>query len=90
MKCKQCGAIQEVGFLLDIIHAGTAVLKPQGEQTVWARGTRTAIRGAPWYLALMSGLGFPINHAETLPVSAHRCTGCGLLEFYALPDPTET
>jgi hypothetical protein len=73
----------EDGFLVDTVFPGSATLQPQGENLLWAKGSRSAIPKPGLLSKLTSGIGFLISSAETKPVTTLRCVGCGYLELYA-------
>jgi hypothetical protein len=73
----------EDGFLVDTVFPGNAALEPQGENLLWAKGSRSAVPTPGWFSKLTSGIGFLISSANTKPVSTLRCVRCGYLEIYA-------
>ncbi len=74
----------EDGFLVDTVFPGSAMLDPQGESLLWARGKRSSISKPAWFSQLATrGIGFLISSAATRPVMTLRCEGCGYLELYA-------
>jgi hypothetical protein len=79
----RCGGETEGGFLVDTVFPGNNMSKPQGENLLWARGSRSAIPKPDWLSKLTSGLGFLISSAKTRPVVTRRCVRCGYLELYA-------
>jgi hypothetical protein len=81
--CAKCGGTMEEGFLVDTIFPGSAMLEPQGESVLWARGKRSSIPKPAWFSKLVSGIGFLISSAATRPVTTLRCEGCGYVELYA-------
>jgi hypothetical protein len=76
--CTKCGGEMEGGFLVDTIFPGNAMLEPQGENLLWAKGSRDAIPKPTWFSKLTSRLGFPISSADTKAVTTLRCVRCGL------------
>jgi hypothetical protein len=82
-RCSKCDGEMEDGFLVDTVFPGSAMLEPQGENLLWAKGSRSSIPKPAWFSKLTSGIGFLISSAQTKPVSTMRCTGCGHLELYA-------
>jgi hypothetical protein len=81
--CSKCGGEMEDGFLVDTVFPGSGMLEPQGENLLWARGSRSAVPKPGWFSKLTSGIGFLISNAETKPVTSLRCVRCGYLELYA-------
>jgi hypothetical protein len=82
-RCSKCGREMEDGFLVDTVFPGSAMLEPQGENVLWAKGNRSSVPKPAWFSKLVSGIGFLISSAETKPVTTLRCVGCGHLELYA-------
>jgi hypothetical protein len=68
--CADCGAPTEHGFIPDCNHA--AIL-----QLTWHRGEPESRK----FLGMPNGIKIE-PHAQ-LPVTADRCTKCGLLKIYA-------
>ncbi len=64
----------EKGFVPDFAYAVVA-------QMVWHKG-----EPVPSYILGIKN-GVKVNNKEFLPITAYRCTGCGVLRFYArVPD----
>ncbi len=72
LQCPDCGTEMEEGFIPDATYG--AVL-----QTCWHRGT------AESKTFLGMGTGIKYDPTNMMPVTACRCTSCGLLKFYAKP-----
>jgi len=71
-KCPECSAAMEEGFIPDYSHA-------QILQLAWQRGPAEPSK----FLGMSKGIKV---HAENqLKVTAKRCTRCGYLKLYALP-----
>ena len=71
-KCPECSAAMEEGFIPDYSHA-------QILQLAWQRGPVEPSK----FFGMSNGIKV---HAENqLKVTAHRCTRCGFLKLYALP-----
>jgi hypothetical protein len=83
VRCAKCGGELEDGFLVDTIFPGTVVMEPQGENLLWAKGSRSEVPKPGWFSQISSGIGFLISSAKTRPVSSLRCVRCGHLELYA-------
>ena len=72
--CQDCGTVMEVGFVPDFAYAAI-------EQMVWHSGNPEP--------AHVFGIkaGVKVDKKEFVPITAYRCTGCGVLRFYAqVPD----
>ena len=82
-QCAKCHGPIEDGFLVDTVFPGSAMLEPQGEHLLWAKGSREAVPKPGWFSKLTSGIGFLISSADTKPVLTVRCVRCGYVELYA-------
>ena len=72
--CPDCGKAMEKGFVPDFAYAAIA-------QMVWHRG-----EPEPAHL-LGIKTGVKVDKKEFVPITSYRCTGCGVLRFYAqVPD----
>ena len=72
--CPDCGKGMEKGFVPDFAYAAIA-------QMVWHRGEPEPSR----LLGIKTGV--KVDKKEFVPITAYRCTGCGVLRFYAqVPD----
>jgi len=69
-KCTDCGTPMEEGFIPDLNHAAIA-------QTTWHRGKPEPTR----FLGIKTGV--KVDKKEFVPITAYRCTSCGVLRFYA-------
>ena len=73
--CPDCGTAMEEGFVPDFTYGGIA-------QMVWHRGEPESAR----ILGMKTG-SVKVDRNEFVPITAYRCTGCGLLRFHAkVPD----
>ncbi len=72
LKCPDCKTTMEKGFLPD--QALTAVL-----QSAWQKGEAEPEISFGF---IKSG-GVKYDTKEIIPITAHRCTKCGLLRLYA-------
>ena len=72
LQCPDCGTEMEEGFIPDAFRWMML-------QTCWHRGT------AESKAFLGSGTGIKLDRTKMLPITACRCTSCGLLKFYAKP-----
>ena len=70
-KCHECHAEMEMGFVPDFAYAAIA-------QMVWHRGDPEPSR----ILGVKTG-SVKVDQQEFVPITAYRCTGCGLLRLYA-------
>ena len=72
--CTDCGKGMEKGFVPDFAYAAIA-------QMVWHRGEPEPAH----FIGLKSGI--KVDKKEFVPITTYRCTGCGVLRFYAqVPD----
>ncbi len=73
LQCPDCGTEMEEGFIPDWTQGGVL-------QTCWHRGTAES----KTFLGMQMG-GVKYDPTNMMPVTACRCTSCGLLKFYATP-----
>jgi predicted Zn-ribbon and HTH transcriptional regulator len=73
--CPECNAEMEIGFVPDASFMGAW-------QTCWHRGP--AEKASSVFDQLKSGAGIKYDRKEMVPITACRCTQCGLLKFYAV------
>ena len=73
--CSECNAAMEVGFVPDASYMGVW-------QTCWHRGP--AETASSVLDQLRSGAGIKYDRNEMVAITAHRCTQCGFLKFYAV------
>ena len=71
-RCSKCGSEMEDGFLVDTVFPGSAMLEPQGENLLWAKGSRSSVPMPGWFSKLKSGIGFLVSSTETKPVASVR------------------
>ena len=64
----------EQGFIPDATYGAVV-------QTCWHRGSAESKS----FLGIKAGLGIKYDPTNMMPVTACRCTSCGLLKFYATP-----
>jgi DNA-directed RNA polymerase subunit RPC12/RpoP len=69
-KCADCDSEMELGFLPDLSHGGV-------HQTKWHKGEAEDSR----FLGRKTGV--KVDQRELVPITAYRCSNCGLLKFYA-------
>ena len=69
-KCPDCDIEMELGFIRDLSPGG-------GNQSSWHKGEAEA------YRVLGMKKGVKIDQRALVPVTAYRCTNCGLLRHYA-------
>ena len=74
-QCPDCGGEMEQGFIPDASYMSVW-------QTCWHRG---APEGKTFLGVDAKSLGINYDADKMLPVTACRCTGCGLLKFHAKP-----
>ena len=74
LQCPDCGTEMEEGFIPDATHGPVW-------QTCWHRGTAES----KTLLGMQTGTGINYDLTNMMPVTACRCTSCGLLKFYAKP-----
>lgn len=72
MQCVDCGAEMVEGFVPDVSY-GTIL------QTCWHAQSPEV----KTFLGVKTG-GVRFQRSATIPISVHRCTGCGVLKSYAL------
>ena len=73
--CPDCGTGMEKGFVPNFFYA--AVL-----QMVWHKG-----ESEPAHFMGLKATGIKVDKKEFVPITAYRCTGCGVLRFFAqVPD----
>ena len=75
-KCADCDSDMVLGFAPNLTHSGFVQLK-------WHKGEPEDSR----FLGLKTGV--KIDQRELVPMTAYRCTNCGLLKFYANPTGDE-
>ena len=75
--CPDCNAEMEVGFIPDASFMGAW-------QTCWHRGP--AEKASSVLDQLKSGAGIKYDRKEMVAITAHRCTECGFLKFYAVEE----
>lgn len=74
--CPDCGGEYESGFVLDFGHSGP-------KRQVWQRGNPEDAT----FLGMKISPGVVKPSPEKmLPITTFRCTQCGLLKFYAVPE----
>ena len=71
--CSDCGQDMENGFIVDEGHLGS-MLKSR-----WHGGEPAEVS-----LLGIKMAGYKIDPSQMVPITAWRCTGCGLLKIYAL------
>lgn len=78
LSCTQCGEPMEFGFVPDATYGGVL-------QSRWHPGPVEQ----QTFLGMDVGeaFGLKFDKKKTLPITALRCTGCGLLRFYAKDKP---
>lgn len=69
--CPDCGTAMERGFVPDFAYGAIT-------QMVWHRGEPESSR----ILGMKTG-SVKVDKKEFVPITAYRCTGCGVLRFYA-------
>ena len=74
VQCPDCGTEMEQGFIPDATQGAVV-------QTCWHRGTAES----KTFLGIETGTGIKYDRTNMVPVTACRCTRCGLLKFYAKP-----
>ena len=70
--CSDCGAAMEEGFIPDMAHSAVLQLR-------WQRGIPEDCK----FLGMKNGIKLIAD--KCVPVTARRCTKCGLLKLYAMP-----
>ena len=74
LQCPDCGTEMEQGFIPDATQGAVV-------QTCWHQGTAES----KTFLGIETGTGIKYDRTNMMPVTACRCTRCGLLKFYAKP-----
>lgn len=72
--CSECGQPMEFGFVPDVTYGSIL-------QSRWHAGV--AKHQTFFGMSVGDKLGVNWDKTETLPITALRCTACGLLKFYA-------
>lgn len=70
-KCSDCGSELEKGWVPDQSYGGV-------HRGTWHRGEVARVIS----FGLIK-IGIHYNKQETIPITAYRCTNCGLLKSYA-------
>lgn len=70
-RCSDCGQELEVGFIPDATYGAVG-------QSHWHPGEANEAR----FLGLKAGV--KTDWSQTMPVTAYRCAGCGLIKLYAI------
>ena len=71
LACSDCGQALELGFIPDATYGAVA-------QSHWHAGEPEEAR----VFGIKAGV--KADWSQTIPITAYRCTGCGLLKFHAV------
>lgn len=75
MKCSDCRGDMELGFIPDATYGMV-------HQAAWHSGDPKAKKGLFEKLATGGGVKFDTRYMT--PITAYRCSQCGLIKLYAL------